>query len=289
MIIFITGIPGAGKTSYLSKLAIEYMQNGYANYYSCKREFNDLNNTGCALELPPQKHLVYSDIPIHYGKRLQTYDLNGFRIGLRSPLFPNPQFFPPYSTLFVDEAQRYYDSRISKYLRKEVYSWYQFHRHMDYDIYLACQRLGNIDINIRTIAERFLVMESLDFKTNKFGMIEQCIWTFREFTSCDMAEQYMLAKDKGEVSDLGTKCIDTCDYNILNCYNSKSCRPFFYDSIIRENTPVEYYTEDGYKFTRESLVNFNDTHYFVAPQGYLINYERDKKILEKLGVKDYVY
>ncbi len=284
MLIFITGIPGAGKSSYLAKLAVDYMLNGRAKYIECKREFNTLNNSGCALTLPPQKHLVYSDTSITYGRRYATYNIDGFWLGVAIPLFTTSSFIPPFSTIFLDEAQRYYDSRMSKYLREEVYRWYQLHRHGDYNVYMTCQRLGNIDINLRAIAERFLVMDKIEVRTNDFGVVSKITWCYHEFASGDIAEKYQLANDNLEYEKMGKIVKDSIDYDIFSCYNSKSARPVFYKNIINYNMPIDYYTEQGYQFTRESFVSYNNSHYFTAPLGFWKNPERDKKVLKDLGV-----
>ncbi len=289
MITIITGIPGAGKTSYMAKLAVDCILNCRADYLACKREFNTLNDTGCKLDLPPQKHLVYCDTSITYGRRYSSYDIDGFCIGVASPLFTTSRFIPPYSSIFLDEAQRYYDSRMSKYLREEVYRWYQLHRHGDYNVYMACQRLGNIDINLRAIAERFLVMDKVDVRSNEFGVVSRVTWNYHEFTSGDIAEKYQLASDNPEYAKMGIAVKESIDYNIFRCYNSKSARPVFYKNIINSNLPVDYYTEEGYQFTRESFVEFNNNHYFTAPLGFWKNTERDKKILKDLGVTNYDY
>lgn len=286
MITLICGIPGAGKTSYLAKLAIDSMLNGRFAYNSWKRESTQMNTSGANFELPPQRHLVYCDTNIHYGKRLCTYSVNGFEIGLSHP-FGHTVFLPYYSTILLDEAQRYYDSRMSKYLRSEVYNWYQLHRHGDYNVYLACQSPANIDVNLRRIIQRVIVFDEFSVKEDEFGCIRKSLWSGREFMSADSAEAYMLDKENGRSSNLGKSFSDSCDYNILSCYNSKSCRPAFLAGNY--STPVEYYTEKGYQFTLSSFVEYNNTHLFSAPEGFWKNPTRDKLILEKMGVKNYEY
>ena len=289
MITIITGIPGAGKTSLLAKIAVENMLNGRERYNACRREFSLLNSTGCNLNLPNQKHLVFSDFPVRFGRRCQTYDIDGYRIGFLSPLFKNPAYIPPYSIILLDEAQRYYDSRMSRSLREEVYRWYQLHRHDDLDVYLTCQRLGNIDINIRAIAERFIVVDNTELKKDDFGIIRKIIWYYHEFVSGDIAEKYQLEKDRSEFGRLGRDIFDCFDFDIFRCYSSKGGRPAYFRGLVNTNTPIDYYTDEGYQFTRESFVEYNNKHYFTAPLGFWKNPERDKKILKELGITDYEY
>lgn len=134
MITIVSGFPGSGKTLYLTKLIAEKMINdGLKDYLNLKKKLKKAGGFS-ALELPPQRHLVFSDYPVRINSRLHSYDISGFEIGLPNPYFKT-KLIPPYSTIFLDEAQRYYDSRFSKYLREDVYRWYQMHRHNDYKHY----------------------------------------------------------------------------------------------------------------------------------------------------------
>jgi len=275
MITMIYGVPGAGKTSLMAYYATQILQNDLENYISCKRELRGLNNTGFNYGLPPQKHVCYSDNTIRWGKRRNSYYVDGFRIGLPNMFF-DTCFLPPYATIFLDEAQRYYDSRMSKFLREDVYHWYQLHRHNDYNVYLVCQRPANIDVNIRALAERVIVLDSCVTQLDDYGSISQITWRGRTFASADTAENYLLASDKSQFASLGQDFTQTCDYDIFACYNSKSCRPAFYADY---NKPIEFYTANGCVATLQSYVEYNNSHYFTAPQGFWKNTERDKKIL----------
>ncbi len=283
MITFITGIPGAGKTSHMVYLLVQKMiEDGLDDWRACKKEIGALNAGGFKnLEPPPQHHVCYSDFSCQFNRRFKSYFIDGFEIGLENPFFTTT-FIPPYASIFLDEAQRYYDSRMSKYLREEVYQWYQLHRHNDYNIYMACQRLGNIDVNIRALGERFLVMEGIETKENSWGQITKIKWSMREFHSCDTAEAYMLARERNENKDLGEKKEIETELDIFDYYDSKSKKPVFYAG--KTNRPFDYYMEEGYVFTLESFVNFNNEHYFTAPQGYWKNAEYDKMILKKKGL-----
>lgn len=281
MITILTGFPGAGKTSYLTYLVVQRMvENGLEDYYNCVREIKRLNDGGFNLNPPPFKHLCFSDYKVSVNSRYESYYIEGFEIGMPNPFFKTV-FIPPYSTIFLDEAQRYYNSRMSKYLREEVYQFYQFHRHNHYNIFMACQRLGNIDVNIRAIAERILVLEKIDLKENAWGMINQITWTIREFHSCDTAETYMLSREKGNNISLGEIYSVSTDLSIFDYYNSYSMKPAFYE--LNYNRQFDYYTDDGYEFTLDSFVNFNNSHYYTAPKGYWKNSEYDKEILKNIG------
>lgn len=278
MIIFICGIPGAGKTAKLTHFLVDRILNdGYSDYLKFKKESRKLEAGGFSeIELPPQHHLCYADYEVSVSKKQKAYYVDGFMIGLPNPFFKTISL-PPYSTIFLDEAQRYYDSRMSRYIREEVYQWYQFHRHNDYTVFMACQRLTNIDVNIRSIGQRFICIDEIDVKEDNFGVVCKITWLGREFSSCECAEEYLMAKEKNIEKNIGKPFKSVCDFNIFNCYNSKSCKPFFYTG--KYDRPYDYYSDSGYEFTLDSFVEFNNKHFYCAPQGYYKNADFDKKIL----------
>lgn len=282
MVTIICGYPRAGKSAEATRMVVEKILNdSFEDYSNCKREILQLKAGGFTnLELPPQRHLCFTDYRVKINKRLQTYYVDGFKIGLPNPFFETT-LFPPYSTIFLDEAQRYYDSRMSKYLRPEVYNWFQLHGQNHYNVVLVCQRLANIDVNIRALAERIIVVEKLDFKHDKFGRITKMTWTEREFSSPDTAESYQLAKEKSEICKLGKEVVNSTNLPIFNYYDSFGNRPAFYEGQYHKG--FDYYTEQGYQFTLESFVEYNNNHYYTAPAGYWKNPEQDKKILAKYG------
>ena len=281
MITIICGKPRAGKTALETYMLVDKIINkSNEDYLNCKREINQLNAGGFpGLEVPPQRHICFADYRVKVNKRLQAYWVDGFQIGMPNPYFET-MLFPPYSTIFLDEAQRYYDSRMSKYLRQEVYNWYQLHGQNHYNIFMVCQRLANIDLNIRALAEKIIIIESCEVKKNEYGMIEKIIWVTREFSSTETAESYQLACEKSEISKLGKEVVVKTDLPVFNFYDSFGCKPAFYNGNYTKG--FDYFTENGYAFTLESFVEYNNTHYFTAPKGYWKNAEQDKKILAQL-------
>lgn len=283
--VVICGDPGKGKTALLSYFQVlDCDNNGLENYINCKREIKKLKSGGfTALEAPPQKHVCFSDYHFRISKWCQSYYVSGFEIGLSNPFY-NTILLPPYASIFLDEAQKYYDSRMSRYLREEVYRWFQLHRHNHYKIYMTCQRLGNIDLNIRAIADKYIVVEDMQVKKDEYNQVTDIKWITREFTSCDTAERYLLAKESKEISSLGKEVVYKTDLPIFDYYDSFGCKPVFYDQkYVTEVLTFDYYTEEGYEFTADSFADYNNTHYFVAPTGYLKNAKYDEKILEGLG------
>lgn len=282
MLTILTGLPGIGKTALMSYFMVKQMtENGFNDCRNCGTELSLLKKGGFdLLELPKQRHLCFSDYKVKFNNRFESHYIDGFQIGMPNPFFKTA-FIPPYSTIYLDEAQRYYDSRMSKYLREEVYRWYQLHRHNDYNVYMTCQRLGNIDINIRSIAEKFIVIDKIIISKNSWGMIKDITWKIRTFYSCDTAESYMLARERSENKDIGEISEISTKFNVFDWYNSKGCKPAFFE--MKYNQPFDYYLEEGYQFTLNSFIEFNNTHFFTCPKGYLKNAKYDEEILKQIG------
>ncbi len=280
MITIICGEPGRGKTALMTYFAfIEMVQNGFENYWNSCRRIDILVQGGFSkLKYLPNRHTVYADYIIkNRFPSIQSYYVDGFKIALPNPFF-DTAFFAPYSKIFLDEAQKYYDSRMSKYIRECVYRFYQLHRHNHLDIYMTCQRLGNIDLNIRDISERIIYVESLELKKDSYGQIIKMTWTVSEFNSLKEAESYI---DTSKTSDKSKQ--KTYEYagNIFNLYNSYGNEPAFYDGNYERQ--YDCYTEEEYIETVDSYMVYNQNHMYYAPVGYWKNEKRDEKILKERG------
>lgn len=280
MITIIVGTPGAGKTAKLTHFIYEkIISDSFSDLHEARKELSKLSCGGFQnIELPPQRHLVYADYPVKIGRRISAYYVDGFSIGMPNPFFKTT-LLPPYSTIFLDEAQRYYNSRMSRYLREEVYLWYQLHRHNHYHVFMACQRLANIDINIRSLAERIIVIDSIECHESEWGFVDHIEWKGRQFSSPDSAETYCLAKESGKNCEMGQPYYCETDVCVFDFYDSYGNKPMFYNQIYAQG--FDYYTDEGYAFTLDSFIEFNNRHYYSAPAGFWKSPEFDKRILAK--------
>ena len=279
-ITIIVGKPGAGKTVFATNILANKMFNSFEDMLCLKQEIKKLKEGGFTmLDLPPQRHLCYADYKVKISRTTQAYTIDGYKIGLPNPYFETI-FIPPYSTIFLDEAQRYYDSRNSKGLRSEVYNWYQLHRQNHYNIYLICQRLGNIDLNIRSIADKVIVIDELNMKKDKYGRVSKFTWNIREFESADTAEDYCLKKDRSEYANLGIKQTVISKLPLFQYYDSFANKPAFFNG--KEYEKFNYTIEPNYKLTIDSFIEYNENHLYSAPKGYWKSADYDKKVLEKM-------
>lgn len=281
MITIIIGEPGQGKTALMSYFAYQKMVfEGLANWLESCKKIESLKQGGFNhLTYLAQRHTVYTDYELTSGFiGLRSYYVDGFSIALPNPFFKTA-FLAPYSHVFLDEAQKYYDSRMSKYLRECVYRFYQLHRHNHLNITMTCQRLGNIDLNIRQIAGKIILVEDLKLTKDDWGYIRKMEWTTKEFNSLSSAESFI---------EHGTICktMQTIKYefngDIFQYYNSYGNEPAFYDGNY--NRSYDCYTEEGYSCTVDSYMKYNHNHMYVAPTGYWKNEKRDAEIIKSLGV-----
>lgn len=278
MITIICGEPGRGKTALMTYFAVQKMvDEGFTLWWQSCREIDNLKKGGfSALVSLPQRHTVYADYLIkNRYMQAQSYYTSGFNIALPNPFFQTT-FFAPFSQIFLDEAQKYYDSRMCRYLRECVYRFYQLHRHNHLDVYMTCQRLGNIDLNIRDIAERIIYVNNITTKTDALNRIIECKWNVVEFNSLKDAEAYIDNNNKSVACKSQTY---TFNGNIFDYYNSYGNTPVFYDGNY--NRTYDCMLETPYADTVESYMAYNCNHMYYAPVGFWKNEKRDSEILKQ--------
>ena len=276
MITIIVGEGGRGKSLRLTyKLGLR-MLNGFNDYIKLKRDLKQLKSGGgfSQLNLPEQKHLVYADFDLKINKRLRSYWIDGYQIAMPNDYF-DTILIPFYSAIGLDEGDRYFDSRKTKELRQEVYRYPQLHRHGDYDLYIVCHRIASLDTHFREMADKIEVMNGVEFKKDKYGLIKSVTFDLMEFNSCNAAEKYQLESDN-KSTHIGKHIREKVTIPCWNWYNTKSFRPAFLKD--RYNESYSYAFHSTFTNDLEGFIKFNNTHNYFAPQGYLKNEKYDEKI-----------
>lgn len=193
MITIVFGKPGSGKTAYLTADAVKYM-NGSAECLELleqsRAEVQRLNNGFSLPSLSP----VYSNYPITvphgYGKCRVSFYVDGFRLGLDNDSL-GVFHVPPYSRIYLAEAQRYYNSRNSRDFPEWVSRFFEEHRHFNLNILLDVQRPGLIDVNIRELCERFVEVVELHHQYDEVGNILATDFILREFSDWKYVDKYL--------------------------------------------------------------------------------------------------
>ena len=186
MITIICGAPGAGKTALMTFFATQYLRYD-SDFELSVDKINHFNND-LHFNLTMPKHLIFTDFKVQqYG--VETYFVNGYYLGMPNGQHPT-MFLPPYSKVFLSEAQRYYDSRKYASLADFVSQLYEQHRHWGMSIYLDCQRDGLVDLNIRGISTRVIYVESMTNDIDYTGRVIANHWQVREFSCADDCDRW---------------------------------------------------------------------------------------------------
>ena len=256
MIRIIFGNPGAGKTSLLASLACADMTVNARNYLlPCRKEISVLNSGGYNLTVP-DKHIVFSNIsitsePVNMLPRKSWY-VNPAKIALPNKTFPTV-FLPPYAQIYISEAQKFYNSREYKKLADAVSRWYETHRHNGHNVTLDCQRSTLIDLNIRGIAEEFILPLSLKHKYNSLGGLTASEWKCIVLFSCYDVDKYL---QTGELPKNHEKRVYKHEGNVFNTYDSRFAK--LYHLRGRQNQDFELTHFPTVELNVEAIERFNE-------------------------------
>ena len=249
MITIIFAPPRTGKTCFLAHMANLTAFDRTRNK-AMKNEIINKNINGFNLSIP--RHCVSAnfDIICHkfgYSPRFSR-KINPYRLGFSNPLVET-HFNIPYESIFITEAQKYLNSRMSAYFPDWQSRWYEQHGHNNLDIWLDTQRPMLIDVNIRELA-RFIEIISLKLKHDKYKKVKQLTWTIRIIENSSLFDRYMQSGKKDKTCYTEEKIV--ANYNVFDCYDSQNCKPKFYENHFNsdfdyaQSTPTEE-TIEGYK------------------------------------------
>ena len=265
MIRIISGKTGAGKTLYAVYLMyLATCVNGYDNYLKSCKEIEKLNKNGFKFSYPQEKHVTYFNGEARLsplGRVVKhPYVFNPWLLGLPTSDNDVSLFFPG-SKIFIDEAQRYYNSRLSYLFPDYVSRFYELHRHWGLDITLIAQRAGLIDLNIREIAQELIYIENLDTEEDELGNLVKATWTLRKFTNNADLEHYLDGK-----KDLGVEEIVECTENLYKFYDTTFYKFLFLNR--RSNQDFLQRLLKPFKLTPEICNKLSEVYSAVPPSGY---------------------
>ncbi len=157
--------------------------------------------------------------------------INPFCLGFENE-FVKTHFNIPYEAIFITEAQKYLNSRMSLFFPAWQSRWYEQHGHNNLDIWLDTQRPMLIDVNIRELAH-FIEIVALRLRYDGFGKVSGLEWRIRTIENSGLFDKYM-ASGKTDKACF-TESIVKADYNVFDCYDSQSCKPKFYEGHFGED------------------------------------------------------
>ncbi len=157
--------------------------------------------------------------------------INPYRLGFKNKSVKT-HYNLPFEFIGITEAQKYLNSRMSMYFPEWQSRWYEQHGHNDIDILLDTQRPMLIDVNIRELAS-FIEIVKLTIHKDKYGKILGLTWKIRKIENSSLFDKYMSSGKKDETCYTEEEI--TANYNVFKCYDSKSCKPKFYDGHMDED------------------------------------------------------
>lgn len=233
-IYIIFGLPRAGKTCLMSHIAncvmYDYERNDVMQY-----AVRELNEKGFNLKIPV--HTVSANYDITGFKYLcsETHarKINPYFLGIKdfAPEGAKLHLDIPYGVYFIQEAQRYLNSRRSANFPDFQSRWYETLGHNKMVVFLDCQRPGLIDLNIRANA-RFIEVRNLNIEKNKYGEIKGLKWHVRHIESSEALDVYLQSGRQN--SAIYTEDIIEADYNVFEIYDSFNYKERFYKNREKE-------------------------------------------------------
>lgn len=157
----VIGKPGSGKTSYVvHKVVTEDMDSFNWRYQAAVEYIKDFNRRrGTNLSLPPERHVVSSNIEIHRTHpTMYHYPINGFEFGAPNKWQPTKRLIP-FGVYVFDEAQQYWDSKGVTNLPPWVNRVFELRRHISLKIYLMTQKLKRLHSDIRSTVDIFTIIK----------------------------------------------------------------------------------------------------------------------------------
>ncbi len=257
MITIIFAPPRTGKTCFMTHCLVQTMFDRQRNL-AMQNEILQKQQNGFKNIKTIPIHCVSANYDItgkqfRYSPRFSRR-INPYRLGF-SNNFVKTHFNLPYECIGITEAQKYLNSRLSMYFPDWQSRWYEQHGHDDIDIFLDTQRPMLIDVNIRELAQFFEIIK-LTIHKDERGKIIGLTWKIRKIENSSLFERYM-ASGKKDI-DCYTEEEVTANYNVFDCYDSKSCKPKFYQGHLEEDfdyqqaEPTEETIEGYIKYLKEN-------------------------------------
>lgn len=270
MIRIICGEPRAGKTALMTSFALEHMKGRQArrDLRACKKLLSPFNAGGFKYAAP-KDHLVFADYTVCAGAhdRITNYEVDGYYLGLPNQRHPT-MFLPPAAHVFLDEAQKYYDSR-KKGLADFVSRFYELHGHYRLNLTCTVQRPKLIDLNIRELAAETIYVMDLNHKRES-GRIFSSHWsciTFRDVAAAVSFIEGGCREPKG-----GELVHYSFNGNIFRHYDSFDKLPLFLKDRYDAKFDLRHAVKVG--STLEEVQDYNDQHDYTIPDTY---YDKPKK------------
>ncbi len=279
MITIIFAPPRTGKTCFMTHIANTVAFDRQRNR-AMQTELQQKIESGFGAIATIPEHCVSANYDItlrkfRYSPRMSRR-INPYRLGFSNKCVKT-HFNIPYEAIFITEAQKYLNSRMSKYFPDWQSRWYEQHGHNNLDIFLDTQRPMLIDVNIRELSQ-FVEIVKLHIDYDRLGLPCRLVWDIRRIDSSPLFDRYMSSGKQDK--SCYTEDTVTAEYNVFACYDSRSCKPKFYAGHFDEDidyVPAEI-TEESFAGYLKFLKGFDDE---LPENYYMIGGEKNKNAVTK--------
>jgi len=237
----VVGLPGAGKTSYMSaKLKAEIYNEERIeiaeNVIQMKRD------GGFPYTMP--SHNTYTNFDLvaekwRYNAR-KAWDIEPQRLAIADDTIVNPatgqwyfqpHFLPPYSVIGITEAHEHFHAHDWQKILPCRRRFFERHRHNGYLIYMDVQEYDSIAKGIRVLA-KVTEVQSFESVKNALGNVIGSRWVVRKFANTKVYDAYL---SSGQTLKNYTEEVFEVDYDIHQVYDSHGCEPDFYEGHINDD------------------------------------------------------
>ncbi|MCL2850934.1 MAG: hypothetical protein FWE01_01060 [Firmicutes bacterium] len=261
----VVGLPGTGKTSYITgklsqamfdhdlheetcdqvQLKIEggfnltkpYEHSVCANFHLVAEEWGYSPRKAWNVEL---ERLAVKD-----GTHIATCKKTGRKIQLI-----DPQFIPPGSILGLQEAGEALDSHNWKNLLPCQKKFFKRYRHYRLRILMDTQEYGDIAYRIRVLAG-VIEIQTVEFIKSKSGYSIHTKWTNRHFANGSEYEKYLAS---GKTTKNYITEIYIIPFDIRNNYDSYGCEPDFIQGNLNQDYELKHIYPPAH--TRQAYMDY---------------------------------
>lgn len=267
MITIVFAPPRTGKTLFMTHMARETAFDRERTKLMQREILVKRANGFAGLEtIPP--HCVSANYPMvlrkfRYSPRYNRR-INPYRLGFVNGVIET-HFNIPHEAIFIDEAQKYLNSRMSMYFPDWQSRWYEQHGHNDFDIWLATQRPMLIDVNVRELSQ-FIEICGLERKFDRFGQPCRITFHIRVIPNSSAFDKY-IASGKSDKSCYTEETV-VADYNVQACYDHQSCKPKFYDGHFGQD--FDYDVDEPTAQDIDGYIKYLEENDDELPQGFYV-------------------
>lgn len=278
--IVLCGLPGTGKTLYLTYLCVQRMLGTIFDVYNVYDEIDTLNKYGFHFT-KRFEHLASANFNVNTDgtaiPNMRIYKVNPYKLGFYDKDFKT-DIFPFDFVHYVTEAQNYWPSELWDYLPQRVKTFWQTKRHADIDFVLDCQNPMEIAKPVRSLSDEFYQFIKCEHLTDYGRWIEKPKnenivkhrWTYRVFKG-NLAFEEFLKTNNSKLCDIKT---EVSDKSYFNNYDSKFCRELHLRGRNNEDFNIKHFGEE------------DDSDIFTVPDGYFVS-KKDRNGVKKGSILYY--